>query len=84
EGDPISHNESFWPVIGFGKKIGHVSRCVWTPRLERNIGFANVPASSTAVGTALTVESPAGARDAVVVKAPWFPAQKEIPAGIRD
>jgi len=84
EGDPISHNESFWPIIGLEKEIGHVSRCVWSPRLERNIGFANVPASFTTVGTALTVESPAGARDAVVVKAPWFPAQKELPSDIRN
>jgi hypothetical protein len=28
--------------------------------------------------------TPDGERDAVVVKAPWFPAQKEIPSGIRD
>lgn len=83
EGAPISHNESFWPVLDAGQKIGHVSRCVWSPRLERNIGFANLPATHVASGTAIVLDSPAGPRRAQVVKAPWFPAQKEIPPGIR-
>lgn len=83
EGEPISHNESFWPVLEAGEKIGHVSRCVWSPRLERNIGFANLPATHVASGTQIVLDSPAGPRRAQVVKAPWFPAQKEIPPGIR-
>jgi aminomethyltransferase len=82
EGEPISHNESFWPVLENGSKTGHVSRCVWSPRLEKNIGWANVPAASTAPGSRLTVASPGGLRDAVVVEAPWFPAEKTIPGGI--
>ncbi|MFC1694777.1 glycine cleavage T C-terminal barrel domain-containing protein [Pseudomonadota bacterium] len=82
EGEPISHNESFWPVLENGERTGHVSRCVWSPRLERNIGWANVPAASTATGTPLTVACPDGDRFAVVVEAPWFPAEKIIPEGI--
>jgi glycine cleavage system aminomethyltransferase T len=84
EGDPIGFNDSFWPVLNSGERVGHVSRCAWSPRLERNIGFANVPFQLTTVGTALSVESPAGPRKACVVEAPWFPAQKEIPSGIRN
>jgi len=82
EGAPISHNESFWPVQENGERTGHVSRCVWSPRLEKNIGWANVPAASTTPGTPLTVAGPDGDRNAMVVKAPWFPAEKIIPEGI--
>jgi aminomethyltransferase len=83
-GEPIAGNESFWPVLDSGKKLGHVSRCAFSPRLERNIGFANLPATHTSPGTALVIDTPAGTRQATVVKAPWFPAQKELPTDIRS
>jgi aminomethyltransferase len=83
DGEPISHNESFWPVLANGEPTGHVSRCVWSPRLEQNIGWANVPAAATATGSRMTVVSPDGPRNAVVVEAPWFPAEKIIPGDIR-
>ncbi len=35
--------EEFWPVLEDGSTIGHITRCVHSPRLDRNIGFANVP-----------------------------------------
>jgi len=86
ECDPISHNESFWPVWGpdgiAGEKLGHVSRCVWSPRLEKNIGFANVPAELTRIGTRLTLGIPGGEASATVVKPPWFTAEKELPKDI--
>ena len=82
EGRPISHNESFWPVLANGEKIGHVSRCAWSPRLQRNIGWANVPATLTPPGSRMSVVCPDGAREAKVVEAPWFPAEKIIPASI--
>ena len=82
DGDPISHNESFWHIIENDERTGHVSRCVWSPRLERNIGWANVAAESTAPGSRLNVACPDGLRNAVVVDAPWFPAEKIIPPGI--
>ncbi|MBT8058512.1 MAG: glycine cleavage system protein T, partial [Gammaproteobacteria bacterium] len=67
-----------------GDKVGHVSRCVWSPRLERNIGFANVPAELTPLGSRLQIWTPDGERPATVVEAPWFPAQKVIPPDIRN
>jgi aminomethyltransferase len=82
EGDPISHNEAFWHIVDGGKRIGHISRCVWSPRLERNIGLANLPAERTDNGTAVELLTPDGIRRAEVVKTPWFEAQKIIPAGI--
>lgn len=83
-GGPIPGNPSFWPVLDGHRKTGHVSRCAWSPRLQRNIGFANVPAADAATGTPLTVAHPDGPRPAVVVESPWFPAAKDIPADITD
>ncbi len=83
-GEPISHNEEFWHILEGGKRTGHVSRCVWSPRLEKNIGWANVRARATSPGTRLTVSCPDGPRDAIVVDAPWFKAEKVIPPGIGD
>lgn len=83
EGEPISHNESFWPVLENNEKIGHVSRCVWSPRLKRNIGFANVPAGLTPIGSRLNLGTPYGETRATVVRAPWIEAEKVIPEGIR-
>jgi aminomethyltransferase len=77
---PITHNESFWNVTDHGEAVGHVSRCVFSPRLERNIGFANVPDRLTPPGTCLIVETPGGPAQATVVPTPWFPAQKALPA----
>ena len=65
-----------------GDKVGHVSRCVWSPRLQKNIGFANLPAELTPTGTRLTIWTPGGEAGATVVNFPWFPAQKHIPVDI--
>ena len=84
EGEPIAGNDAFWPVTDTGEPLGHVSRCAWSPRLEQNIGFANVPHTHTAPGSRLTVETPTGPRPATVVETPWFPAQKTLPADLRN
>jgi glycine cleavage system aminomethyltransferase T len=72
-------NEEFWDVIDGDKKIGHVTRCVYSPRLERNIGWANVATGLAEVGTGLIVVSPQGDRSATVCEAPWFKPQIRIP-----
>jgi len=59
-------------------------RRLWSPRLEKNIGWANVRAGATSPGTRLAVTCPDGPRDAMVVDAPWFKAEKVIPPGIGD
>jgi aminomethyltransferase len=71
-------NSEFWPVSVGGKTIGHMTRCVFSPRLKKNIGFVNVPVEHTAYGTELLVTTPFGDRTATVCKAPWFPAQKKM------
>lgn len=78
-GEPLaSSNEEFWPVLDGDKEVGHVTRCVFSPRLEKNIGYANVPLLYAEVGTQLVLQSPNGERRATVCNAPWFPAHKKI------
>lgn len=72
-------NEEFWDITLEGTKIGHVTRCAHSPRLERNIGWANVPANLSTTGTQLIVDSSSGERRAVVCEAPWFKPQIRIP-----
>ena len=79
-GKPLSgSNEQFWSVLNGSGKIGHVSRCVFSPRLEKNIGWANVPVEQSSVGTQIDIETMDGIRPAVVCEAPWFPPQIKIP-----
>jgi len=72
-------NGEYWPVTKNGQKVGHITRCLYSPRLERNIGFANVLVECAEQGTELTLQTPAEERSAVVCEVPWFPAQKKIP-----
>jgi glycine cleavage system aminomethyltransferase T len=84
-GDPLATpNEDFWDIVVDGEKRGHVTRCVFSPRLEKNIGWANVPTSLSAVGTALVVANRDGNRPATVCDAPWFPAQIRIPDELKS
>lgn len=80
DGPPLDvPNEEFWDVRHDGDKVGHVTRCAYSPRLECNIGWANIPVGLASTGAALVVDAPAGARRAVVCDAPWFRPQLTIP-----
>ena len=71
-------NEHFWPVACDGRDIGHVTRCVHSPRLKKNIGFANVAVERSAVNTLLQIRMPGGNVGAVVVPTPFFESKKKI------
>jgi glycine cleavage system aminomethyltransferase T len=80
-GSPLeAPNSEFWPVHSGDEKIGHVTRCVFSPRLKRNIGFANVPVAAAKIGSELTIKAPLGDRKASVCEFPWFRAQKKMRA----
>ncbi len=79
-GAPLADaNQEFWPVLHGGQAIGHITRCVHSPRLERNIGIANVPTELAAVDTDLAAVAPFGKLQATVCETPWFPSQTTIP-----
>jgi aminomethyltransferase len=70
----------FWPVHEpGGAAIGRVTAGAWSPRLERNVGYAWVPSTHAAVDTPLEVVSPTGARPSSVARLPFVDAEKQIP-----
>lgn len=74
-----SPNENFWSILSDGDKIGHVTRCVWSPRLEKNIGWANVAVEFSGIGTKFELETPDGRLSATVCEAPWIKPEIKIP-----
>jgi glycine cleavage system aminomethyltransferase T len=77
DGDAITAPpEQRWSVINDGKKTGYVSRCIYSPRVKRNIGFANVPTELATIGTSLTIKGPTGDLTATVCEFPWIPAER--------
>jgi len=78
EDDPITAPpENPWPVLnGKGMIVGHVSRCIYSPRVGKNIGFANVPTAISALGTTIKIAAPDRNLNAKVSKFPWIPAER--------
>lgn len=82
-GDPIvGYIEDYLQIVGREKLIGQVSSAFWSPRLEKNIGFALVPIEYTEKGTKLTVRSATGERSAVVVPKPFIDPRKDRAKGM--
>jgi glycine cleavage system aminomethyltransferase T len=69
----------FFPVNKDGDRVGEVRSACFSPRLEKNIGFAMVPIGLAELGTELEVERPDGTTSAVVVEKPFIDPQKETP-----
>jgi len=70
----------FWPAFHDGTEVGKVTETVWSPRLERNIGYVWVPIELAEPGTELTVESQHGTIAGTTAAIPFFDPRKEIPA----
>jgi len=69
----------YWDVRADGRKVGHVTSLTYSPRLEKNIGYALVHVDASKIGTGLTVSTSRGPRDATVVKKPFVDPKKDIP-----
>ncbi|MEE3327104.1 MAG: glycine cleavage T C-terminal barrel domain-containing protein [Myxococcota bacterium] len=78
EGEPIAGNDEFWSVLQHSKRVGYITRCAFSPRLEKNIGFANIPTELAQPGEKIEVETKTGTRGAVIVSTPWFHSLKKI------
>jgi glycine cleavage system aminomethyltransferase T len=80
DGEPFEAlNNTKWPVTADGTRIGKVTSAIYSPRLQRNIGFAWVPVEYAAAGTSIGVESEWGPRNGVVVEMPFVDPGKQIP-----
>jgi glycine cleavage system aminomethyltransferase T len=79
EGERLPFNDTKWPVSVDGEVVGRVTSALYSPRLERNIGYAMVPAGHADLGAKLTVGTPLGEATALVVRMPFVDPEKEIP-----
>ena len=80
DGDPFPElNNLKWPVVDAGERIGSVTSAIYSPRLERNIGFAWLPVERSTLGERVTVETEWGPRHGVVVEMPFVDPSKQIP-----
>lgn len=68
-----------FPVYDDGERVGEVTSACWSPRLEKNIGFAFVPIDRSEIGTELVIETQHGKQDSVVVEKPFIDPKKDTP-----
>jgi glycine cleavage system aminomethyltransferase T len=78
-GPKLGMNFTKWPVSAGDGVVGKVTTALWSPRLERNIGYAWLPIGQAADGTSVSVTTPDGERDATVVPMPFVDPGKQIP-----
>ena len=67
-------NMTRYPV----KSGGFVTSCVYSPRLQKNIGYAMVPVEYSTSGTRLEIQAPDGVRSAVGRAMPFIDPKKAI------
>jgi glycine cleavage system aminomethyltransferase T len=66
----------FFPVRKNGELIGKVTSACYSPRLDKNIGFAMVPVEHAETGLTLEVERPEGPVEATVADRLFFKPEK--------
>ena len=62
-----------------GGPVGEVTTALWSPGLEKNIGYAWLPIERATNGTSVEVRCPDGERPATVVPMPFLDPTKQIP-----
>jgi aminomethyltransferase len=62
------------------EQIGKVTDAVWSPKLEKNIGYAWVPIDLAGAGNVLDVESEGGHLQVTTAQIPFIDPRKEVPA----
>ena len=68
-----------FPVYADGREVGKVTSACYSPRLERNIGFAMVPIEYAEFGTQLEVETPYGRTEADTTRRQFIDPEKATP-----
>ncbi len=80
DGDPFpALNSVKWPVVEDAARIGKVTSAIYSPRLQKNIGFAWLPVEGSTRRVKVDVESEWGKRTATVVEMPFVDPNKQIP-----
>ena len=73
QGDPITaFNEEHWPVFIDGKTVGSMNALVYSPRLDKNIGYTILDIKHAKSGEEIIIFSPEKELRAITVDLPWF------------
>lgn len=78
EGSRLDLNMTHWPVRAGNTVVGRITSAVYSPRLEKNIGYAMLPLEHTALGTRLAADTADGERAVLVVTMPFIDPAKAI------
>jgi glycine cleavage system aminomethyltransferase T len=80
DGEPFpALNAVKWPAAIDGQPVGKVTSAIYSPRLERNIGYCWLPADRSIEGQTVAVETEFGPRTATVTPMPFVDPSKQIP-----
>lgn len=81
EGDALKAELSqVWPAIHGGREVGRVTDAVWSPGLEKNIGYVWVPIELAAPGNVLEIDSEHGRLRGTTATIPFVDPRKKAPA----
>jgi glycine cleavage system aminomethyltransferase T len=80
DGDPLPGITRQWTAVHDGAEVGRVTDAVWSPGLERNIGYVWVPIELAQPGNVLDVESEHGHMTGRTAAVPFVDPAKERPA----
>jgi glycine cleavage system aminomethyltransferase T len=59
--------------------VGKVTSAIYSPRLDRNIGYAWLPAEASSLGATIRVRTEWGDRTGTLVEMPFVDPSKQIP-----
>ena len=72
-GEPITaFNEEHWPVLVDGKTVGSMNALVYSPRLDKNIGYTILDIEYAKSGKEIIISSPEKELMATTVDIPWL------------
>ena len=74
----VGSNDSFWPVLKEGVKVGTVTSAIYSPRLQKNIALAMISIDHTASGRVLQVDKLSETRACTVVPIPFYDPKKSL------
>ncbi len=68
------------PAFRDGEEVGSITGIVWSPRMERNIGFVWVPIGLAGPGNTLEVRTLTGTATGRTAAIPFFDPRKAVPS----
>ena len=80
EGEALSFEAAEpWPAYKDGKQVGRTTSVIWSPRLEKNIGYVWVPIELSEPGNVLDIEMPHDTVKGRTAALPFLDPKKATP-----